>query len=94
MSTMPLKLPDELKQRAVAAAQRQGMTPHAFMIQAIEHAAMAAENRASFVVEAEAARMTLLKNGKGYDADEVHAYIRNRVSGQQSARPKAKSWRN
>ena len=93
MSTTSLKLPDALKQRAVAAAQRQGLTPHAFMVQAIEHAATAAENRARFVAEAEAARKALRKSAKGYAADEVHAYIRNRLSGKASARPKAKSWR-
>ncbi len=93
MSTTSLKLPDVLKQRAAAAAQKQGVTPHAFMIQAIEQAATAAEQRARFMATAEGARKNLLKTGKGYVADEVHAYLRRRVSGQRSARPKAKSWR-
>ena len=39
MTTTSLKLPDELKQRAVAAAERIGVSPHAFMIHAIEQAA-------------------------------------------------------
>lgn len=69
------------------------MTPHAFMVRAIEQAATAAEYRARFVAEAETARKATLKSGKGYDADEVHAYIRGRISGKKSARPKAKSWR-
>ncbi len=93
MPTTSLKLPEELKQRAVSAAQKQGMTPHAFMVKAIEQAATAAENRAEFVAEAEAARAALLKSGKGYDADEVHAYLRSRVAGKKTAKPRAKSWR-
>lgn len=92
MSTTSLKLPDELKQRAIAAAQQQGVSPHAFMVCAIEQAATATERRAGFVAEAEAAREEMLKTGKGYDADEVHAYLQARLAGKKPTRPKAKSW--
>lgn len=93
MSTTSLKLPDDLKQRAVAAAQTQGVSPHAFMVQAIELAATAAEQRSSFVADALAARKQLLTTGKGYGADAVHSYLKARVAGKKAARPKAKSWR-
>ncbi len=93
MSTTSLKLPDELKQRTIKAARKQGVSPHAFMVSAIEQAAAAAEQRAAFVTEAEAARKTMLTSGKGYDAAAVHTYIRNRVAGKKASRPKAKSWR-
>lgn len=92
MSTTSLKLSDELKQRAVAAAERQGVSPHAFMVQAIEQAATAAERRAGFVGEALAARAQMLKSGQGYDAGEVHAYLKARIAGDKPAKPKAKSW--
>lgn len=94
MSTTSLKLSDELKQRAVAAAQKQGVSPHAFMVQAIEQAAASAERRAGFVAEAQAAREQMLRTGRGYDADEVHAYLKARIAGKKSAKPKAKSWRS
>lgn len=93
MSTTSLKLPEELKQRAVSAAQKQGMTPHAFMVQAIEQAATMAEQRAAFVAQAKAAHAAMLKSGKGHDADEVHAYLRSRAAGKKAAKPKAKPWR-
>ncbi len=92
MSTTSLKLSDELKQRAVAAAEQKGVSPHAFMVQAIEQAATAAERRASFVAEARAAREQMLGSGTGYDASEVHAYREARVAGDKAARPRAKSW--
>ncbi len=92
MSTTSLKLSDELKQRAVAAAEQKGVSPHAFMVQAIEQAATAAERRASFVGEAQVAREQMLGSGKGFDASEVHAYMRARIAGEKVARPKAKSW--
>jgi len=92
-ATTSLKLPDDIKERAVAAAQLQGVSTHAFMVKAIEQAAIAAENRARFMEDAQAARQQMLDTGTGYDADEVHAYIRARVEGKKATRPKAKSWR-
>ena len=94
MSTTSLKLPDELKQRAIAAAEKKGLSPHAFMIHAIDQAATAAEQRASFVSDAQAAREQMLTTGKGYDAAEVHAYLKARLSGDKPAKPKARSWRS
>jgi predicted transcriptional regulator len=94
MPTTSLKLSDELKQRTAAAAEKKGVSPHAFMIHAIEQAATAAERRASFVSEAQAARDQMLSTGKGYDASEVHTYLKARVSGNKSAKPKARSWQS
>ena len=92
MPTTSIKLSDELKQRAVAAAENKGLSPHAFMVQAIEQAASAAEQRAGFVGEAQAAREQMLRTGKGYDASEVCAYLKARITGDKPAKPKAKSW--
>ncbi|MDP2824853.1 MAG: hypothetical protein Q8O52_19495 [Sulfuritalea sp.] len=94
MSTTSLKLPDELKQRAVAVAEKIGVSPHAFMVHAIEQAATAAERRAGFVAEALAAREQMLKTGKGYDSTEVHAWMKARVAGGKTVKPKAGSWRS
>lgn len=93
MPTTSLKLPDELKQRVVSAAKKQGVSAHAFMVNAIEQAATEAECRANFLADAQAARKQMFDTGKGYDADEVDAYIQARVVGKKSAKPKARSWR-
>jgi predicted transcriptional regulator len=92
MSTTSLKLPDDLKQRTVAAAAKRGMSPHAFMVQAIEQAATGAERRASFIAEAQAERDEMLRTGKGYDTGEVHAYLKARIAGRKLVKPKAGSW--
>lgn len=94
MATTSLKLSDELKQRAAVAAEKKGVSPHAFMVNAIEQAATAAERRASFVSEAQAAREQMLSTGQGYDAGEVHAHLKARVAGKKSAQPKARSWQS
>ena len=92
MVTTSLKLSDELKLRTVAAAEKKGLSPHAFMVQAIEQAATSAERRASFVDQAQAAREHLLQTGQGYDAGEVHAYLKARIAGSHPAKPKAIAW--
>lgn len=94
MSTTSLKLPDELKQRAISAAEQLGVSPHAFMVNAIEQAATVAERRAAFLSGAQAARKQMLETGQGYEADDVHAYIHARIAGNNPAKPKAKSWRD
>ena len=94
MATTSLKLTDELKQRTAALAQKQGVSPHAFMVEAIEHAASAAEQRQGFVEDAQAARAQMLKSGLGFDAQDVHTYLKARVSDKAAPKPKATPWQS
>lgn len=93
MSTTSLKLPEDLKQLAAAAAKQRGITPHAFMVDAIRAAATNAERRAQFVADAVSSRKEAVKSGKGFEAAEVHTYLRARAQGKSAATPKAKTWR-
>ena len=93
MPTTSLKLSDELKQRAAAAAKERRISPHAFMVDAIAQAADAAERRADFVNQARAAREQMYKTGKGYDTGEVAAYLKGRIAGTNPVKPKARPWR-
>jgi predicted transcriptional regulator len=93
MSTTSLKLSDDLKSRAAAVAQERGVTPHAFMVEAIAVATAVAEQRAAFVAEALGAQAQMIDSGKGFDADDVHAWLRARAAGQTARKPRLKSWR-
>ena len=93
MSTTSLKIPNEVKQLAVVAAQQQGISTHAFMVDAIRVMATAADKRAQFVAAALAAREETLNSGQGFGADDVKAYLLQRTQGETPARPVAKSWR-
>jgi predicted transcriptional regulator len=93
MSTTSLKLPDDVKDRAVAAARLRGVTPHAFMVEAIRSAASTAERRAEFVSAAVSARKAAKKSGTGYRAADVGSYLRARARGHTVRKPKAKPWR-
>jgi hypothetical protein len=96
MATMSLKHPDDLKVRTIAASatDRLGVTPHAFKVGAIREATAAAQDRASFIDAAQAARRQALKSGSAFDADEVHEYLIARVAGLLAKRPKATRWRD
>lgn len=93
MSTTSLKLPDDVKQLAATAAKHRGMTPHAFMVEAIRAAAAVAEQRAAFVADALAAKAEFDRTAEGYDASEVHEYIKLHARGNKAVRPRAKTWR-
>lgn len=93
MSTTSLKLPEELKQRATSAAEQLGISPHAFMVDAIRQAADAVEQRAEFVEQALAARAEQLRTGTGHEVEDVRAYLRQRLTDRGTPRPEAKPWR-
>lgn len=93
MATTSLKLPDALRKRVARLSKRGGVSPHAFMVRAIEAAAAAEEQRRAFVDDALEAEAEMEASGAGYAMADVHAWLRARVAGKRVARPKARSWR-
>ena len=64
-----------------------GKTAHAFMIEAIAaHAERVEEDRA-LMARAEASLKHYQETGIGYDADEVHDYLRAKILGLNPAEP-------
>ncbi len=94
MTTTSLKLPEEIKERAVAAARLRGITPHAFMVDAIRETAELTEKRAKLVADAAATRDRARKTHRGYAADDVHAYVNALIAGKRPRKPKMKTWRS
>ena len=91
MSTTSIKLPDDIKQKAYAAALGLGITPHAFMVEAIRKATLAAEKQVAFIAEAQAARTATLQSGLGYAATDVHTHLRKRISEKIDGEKKKKT---
>ena len=56
VSTTSLKLPEEVKLQAMTAAKDMGITPHAFMVEAIKQASINAELRRLFIEDSNNAR--------------------------------------
>jgi predicted transcriptional regulator len=88
MTTTTLKLKEELKHRVRDAAADVGITPHAFMIAAIERQTGLAERRRAFVGHALAAEEEVAQYGLVYDGDEALSYFLARLEGRNPARPR------
>jgi predicted transcriptional regulator len=84
VSTTSLKLTEEIKLQAANAAKELGMTPHAFMVEAIKQASINAEIRRNFIQQASIAREGVMKNGKVYEADKVFEVMKARIAGKKS----------
>jgi predicted transcriptional regulator len=92
MATTSLKLSEDIKQRVVKSSKNQGLSAHAFMINAISEAVTSAERKADFIAYANDSRDEAMHTGKGYDAKEVHEYIKTRMTQSEVDRPRAKHW--
>ena len=92
MATTSLKLPDELKARAQAIAEQKGLSPHAFMVDAIEKATTSSELRARFIADALAAEKYMEKTGTVYAAENMQEYVRAKIRGEKPAAPKPIPW--
>ena len=80
MSTTSLKLPDDLKEQAANAAAFMGVSPHAFMVDAIRQATRNAEMRREFVADAEAALEQTMATAEVFDAREQYYLTAGRAS--------------
>lgn len=88
--TTTIRLPDELKARVVAAAERAGTTAHSFILDAIAEKADAEERRADFDQVAEDRYARIAASGKTIAWQEMRAYIADRVAGTDARRPAPK----
>jgi predicted transcriptional regulator len=88
MPTVSVKLPDSTKQRLDRIAAEEGISPHAVMVGAIEAEVARREQRHSFIADALEARAEMVATGKGYDGEDVIAYLRARSEGKKPAKPK------
>jgi len=91
VSTTSLKLPEEIKMQAITAAKDLGITPHAFMVEAIKQASINAELRRSLIEDSNNARNEVLKDGKVYESDKVFKHLKVRIADKKSTL-KASNW--
>ncbi len=89
MSTTTIRLPDELKLRVARLAEAAGLTPHGFILQAIEAQALAAEEQAEFQRLALARLHKFKATGKAVPWSEARQYLLDRAAGKDVPRPKA-----
>ena len=87
MPTFSVKLDEQARAKVQQAANQRGVTPHAFMVQAIESAVTRSTEDDAWVSRALQARQNLMQSGMGVDAQAMAVYLKDKVRGIQSQRP-------
>ncbi len=82
MSTTTIRMPDELKARVTAAAQKAGTTAHNFILQAIAEKAQQQELYSEFNEEAERRYAAILATGKTIPWNEMRSYLEQQTLGK------------
>lgn len=91
--TTSLKLSEQLRRRVSSLAKSTGVSPHAFMVSAIERQAEAAEKQRSFHAEALAAEKEMEQTGTGHRLEDVEKWFTARLKGRKMKLPRTSSWR-
>jgi predicted DNA-binding protein len=90
VSTTTIRLPEDLKARVAAAAERAGTTAHSFILEAIAEKADQAERRGDFHDVAEKRYADLIASGKTIPWQKMRSYLEDRIAGKTVVRPRAK----
>lgn len=91
MSTTTIRLPDELRQRVLRRAEAHGLTPHAFILRAIEERTAEDEEQAAFHLLAMERLAGYRKMGQAVPWDQARRHLQARATGQQPAPPKQRT---
>jgi len=90
MSTTTIRIEDDLKARVAAAAEREGTTAHAFIVDAIAKGVEQAEFDDDFHRVADARWAKVLATGKTVPWDAARTYLQARVAGAKPRKPAAR----
>ena len=90
MPSTTIRIPEDLKARVAAAAERAGTTAHSFILEAIAEKADQAERRADFHELAEKRYATLVASGKTIPWRKLRRTLEKRITGKTGTRPTAK----
>jgi predicted transcriptional regulator len=90
VSTTTIRLPEDMKARVAAAAEREGTTSHNFILEAIAEKTQAAERRADFADVAEQRYAGIAASGKTIPWPDMRRYLEDRVAGKKARRPAAR----
>jgi predicted transcriptional regulator len=93
MSTTTIRIEDELKARVAAAAEREGKTAHAFIVDAIARQVEQAELDDEFHRVADARWAKVLTSGKTVPWEQARSYLEARARGAKARKPVARKTR-
>ena len=90
MTTTTIRVPEDLKDRVAAAAERAGTTAHNFIVSAIAEKAEQAERQAEFHGKAEQRYAAIVASGKAISWNDMRSHLEDRLAGKVCPRPKAR----
>lgn len=85
-----IKLPAQLKKDIEALAQRDNITPHAYMLNALLEKTQHQRLRDQFAQDAQQAESDTLAAGSAYHFDDVRTYLLTRQSNKNTPKPALK----
>ena len=91
VSTTTIRIEDDLKARVTAAAEREGKTTHAFIVDAITQTVEQAELDDEFHRIADERWARVLATGKTVAWDEAREYVDARLRGEPPRKPVARN---
>jgi predicted transcriptional regulator len=83
-----LKVPDELRARLAAQAEAEGVSTHAYMLEALKEKADRADRRREYLAAGAAALAEYERTGIAYAMEDVERYILGIAAGKTPRRPK------
>jgi len=90
MPTTTIRLSDTLKARVAAAAERAGVSPHSFIVDAIAASTDLEEQRRDLEEVAERRYAKLVASGRSVPWREMRRYLEARAAGVKAKRPAAR----
>ena len=87
-SPTTLKLPEDLRERLAAQAEAEGMSTHAYMLQALKEKADRSDRRREYLDAGAEALREYERTGIAYAMEDVEKYILGIAAGKKPRRPK------
>jgi predicted transcriptional regulator len=83
-----LKVPDDLRARLAEQAEAEGITPHAYMLEALKEKADRSDRRRDYLAAGASAMQKYERTGVAYAMEDVERYILGIAAGKKVRRPK------
>jgi predicted transcriptional regulator len=90
MSTTTIRLPEELKELVATVALAEGVSSHAFILQAVAEKVGQAQARNEFLAVARERSAEIARTGKTVSLAEMRKYALDIAAGRAAKRPKAR----
>ncbi len=90
VSTTTIRMPEILREQVRQAADRAGITPHGFILQAIAEKAESEALRHAFHETANQRYAEIIATGETIPWERMKLYLEQRADGQNVGKPKAR----